>query len=166
MTLSTSFLLAGRNSTCMGGNLSSSKFCSRKMSILAFQSLRDITSMGFPTLTGNSSLLPDQDSNCLVLLLQHCICQPTVDLRMQDWGTRKEVFSSAGLQFHVTNYQALFVKQDFNFCSRLVDFADKLSTEVRAQFQRPLDEGKLVAKIDFQLQWIRWTWLPEVWPLV
>lgn len=58
---------------------------------------------------------------------------------------RREIVSSTGFQLCVTNYQALLAKYDFNIYFRLVDFTDKLSTEVRAQFQSPVAEGKLVA---------------------
>lgn len=58
----------------------------------------------------------------------------------------KKVFSSAGLQFRISNYLALMAKYDFIKYGRLTDFADILYQQDHSQVQTILEEGKLLTR--------------------
>lgn len=61
-----------------------------------------------------------------------------------------QIYFSAGLQFHIASYQAILAKYDFFSYSKLMDFQAFLPPERQQDFQRQLDEGKLVAKVTLQ----------------
>lgn len=61
-----------------------------------------------------------------------------------------KVFTSASLQFCISNYQALLAKYDFLNYGRLEDFIEKLRWQDRGRFQSILEEGKLVARTVLQ----------------
>lgn len=66
------------------------------------------------------------------------------------WTCCVRVYSSAGLQFCIANYQAVIAKYDFNNYSRLSEFQDKFPPKYNKQFQALIDEGRLVTKVALQ----------------
>lgn len=62
-----------------------------------------------------------------------------------------KLFSSANLQFCISNYLALFTKYDFLTYGKLVDFTHTLPQQDQACFQTILKDEKLVARITLEV---------------
>lgn len=65
----------------------------------------------------------------------------------------RKVFSSAGLQFHISNYLAPMNKYDFNNCGQLAEFTDKLPHKIAINSRQFCKKARYSPHLCYRPQW-------------